>query len=181
MKKVGFETAIGLAQSQLKQADAIIFPGVGDFSAASKTLAPIKDELLKLVNGGLPVLGICLGMQLMFEKSEEGKGEGLALLKGKNVRLPNLVKVPHMGWNTVCCVARSNLVEGLEDGSYFYFAHSYYPVPADNEVICAETSYGVTFASITVKNNVCGTQFHPEKSGRNGLKFLGNFLEFVKR
>lgn len=166
---------------QLKQADAIILPGVGDFSAASKNLVPIKGKILELVNGGLPVLGICLGMQLLFQKSDEGEGEGLALLEGKNVRLPNSVKVPHMGWNTVRLVAQNRFVEGLEGEPYFYFAHSYYPVPADKGVICAETTYGVTFASVTAKNNICGTQFHPEKSGKDGLKFLENFSGFVKR
>jgi glutamine amidotransferase len=166
---------------QLEQADALIFPGVGDFSTASKNLAPIRGEILELVSGGLPVLGICLGMQLLFQKSEESEGEGLALLEGKNVRLPNSVKVPHMGWNTVRIVAQSKLVEGLEGEPYFYFAHSYYPVPVDKRVICAETTYGVTFASVIAKNNICGTQFHPEKSGKNGLKFLENFSGFVKR
>lgn len=181
LEKVGFKTVTGLSRLQLEQADALIFPGVGDFSAASKNLASIKGEMLELVNGGLPVLGICLGMQLLFQKSEEGDGEGLALLEGKNVRLPNSVKVPHMGWNTVRIVAQCKLVEGLKDGAYFYFAHSYYPVPADKRVICAETNYGVTFASVTAKRNICGTQFHPEKSGKDGFKFLENFSMFVKR
>lgn len=120
-------------------------------------------------------------MQLLFQKSEEGDGEGLALLEGKNVRLPNTVKVPHMGWNTVRIVAQSKLVEGLKEGSYFYFAHSYYPVPEDKKVISAETNYGVTFASVAAHKNICGTQFHPEKSGKNGFKFLENFKMFVKR
>lgn len=181
MENVGFKTVVGLSQSQIEQAEAIILPGVGDFSTASKNLAPLKEKMLELAREGLPVLGICLGMQLLFQKSEEGEGEGLALFEGRNVRLPSYVKVPHMGWNTVRVVAQNRLIEGLQDETYYYFAHSYYPFQADKSVICGETTYGVTFASVIAKNNICGTQFHPEKSGRQGLKFLENFLDFVKR
>ena len=181
MEKVGFKAVVGLSQSQLKQAEAIILPGVGDFSTASKNLASLKEEICALAREGLPVLGICLGMQLLFQKSEEGEGDGLALLEGKNVQLPSSVKVPHMGWNTVRVVAQNRLVEGLQGETYYYFAHSYYPDPVDKDVVCGETIYGVTFASVIAKGNICGTQFHPEKSGKQGLKFLKNFLSFVKR
>jgi glutamine amidotransferase len=120
-------------------------------------------------------------MQLLFQKSEEGEGKGLALLEGESVQLPNFVKVPHMGWNTARIVRQNSLFEGLKSELYYYFAHSYYPVPVDKEVICAETTYGVTFASVIAKQNILGAQFHPEKSGMQGLKFLENFLNFVKR
>lgn len=165
---------------QLKQAEAIILPGVGDFSTASKNLAPIREALFELAKGGTPVLGICLGMQLLFQKSEEGNGEGLGLLEGENVRLPDFVKVPHMGWNTIQIIKQNMLFEGLESEAYYYFAHSYYPVPVENGIVCAETTYGTTFASVVAKQNIYGTQFHPEKSGMQGLKFLKNFLNFVK-
>lgn len=181
LEKVGFKTVAGLSQSQLEQAEAIILPGVGDFSTASKNLAPLKEKIFELARKGLPVFGICLGVQLLFQESEEGEGEGLALLEGKNVRLPSSVKVPHMGWNTVRFVAQNRLVEGLQGETYYYFAHSYYPLPVDKSVVCGETTYGVAFASVIAKNNICGTQFHPEKSGKQGLKFLENFVDFVKR
>lgn len=126
-------------------------------------------------------MGICLGMQLLFQKSEEGEGEGLALLEGESVQLPKVVKVPHMGWNTLRVVKQNPLFEGLKSELYYYFAHSYYAIPVDREVICAETYYGTTFASVVAKQNIFGTQFHPEKSSAQGLKFLKNFLIFVKR
>lgn len=181
MDKVGFSTTLGISKRQLKQAEAIILPGVGDFSTASENINPIKDCLIELAKGGVPVIGICLGMQLLFQKSEEGTGEGLALLEGENVQLPNSVKVPHMGWNTIRIVRQNWLFEGLENESYFYFAHSYVPVPTDKSLICAETFYGIPFASAVAKQNIYGVQFHPEKSGVQGLKFLENFLKFVKR
>jgi glutamine amidotransferase len=120
-------------------------------------------------------------MQLLFRKSEEGEGEGLALLDGESLQLPSFVKVPHMGWNTVKVVRQNILFEGLENGSYYYFVHSYYPVPAEQSIVCAETFYGVTFASAVLFQNICGVQFHPEKSDVNGLRVLENFCNFVKR
>lgn len=165
----------------LKGADAIVLPGVGNFSTASKRLAPIREVLLELVKSGTPLLGICLGMQLLFQKSEEGIGEGLAVFEGKNIQLPSFVKVPHMGWNTVKKVRPNMLLEGLGKEPYFYFAHSYYAIPVEENIVCAETMYGVSFASVVAKQNVFATQFHPEKSGSQGLRFLKNFSNFVKR
>ncbi|MCS7123823.1 MAG: imidazole glycerol phosphate synthase subunit HisH [Candidatus Bathyarchaeota archaeon] len=181
LSKVGFTPLIGLSRILLKQADAVILPGVGNFSAASRRLTALREYLVNLAKGGVPFFGICLGMQLMFQKSEEGPGEGLALLEGENTRLPRSVKVPHMGWNTVVVLKPTALFENLESPFYCYFVHSYYPVPSDGGVIYAETIYGVKFASVVVKQNVFGTQFHPEKSGSAGLKLLENFLNFVKR
>ncbi|MBC7130957.1 imidazole glycerol phosphate synthase subunit HisH [Candidatus Bathyarchaeota archaeon] len=179
MSKIGFHIFIGANKAQIKAADAIILPGVGDFSTASKNLAAIKDEIIEQVADGKPILGICLGMQLLFQKSEEGDGEGLGLLEGENVQLPKIVKVPHMGWNTIRIVRENELLDGLQDDEYYYFAHSYYPTPADKNAICAETEYGVTFPSIIAKDNIYGTQFHPEKSGEKGIKLLENFRRIV--
>lgn len=181
LSKIGFTPLIGLSKAFLKQADAVILPGVGNFSAATKRLAMIKEFLVGIAGSGTPFLGICLGMQLLFQKSEEGRGEGLALLEGGSVRLPCSVKVPHMGWNTVMVVKPIALFESLENPFYCYFAHSYHPVPEDRSIICAETTYGVKFASVVAKQNILGTQFHPEKSGSAGLRFLVNFFKFVKR
>ncbi|MGQ9744224.1 MAG: imidazole glycerol phosphate synthase subunit HisH [Candidatus Bathycorpusculaceae bacterium] len=179
--KVGFNVVIGASESQIKAADAIILPGVGDFSTASKNLATIKEAVVEQVADGKPIFGVCLGMQLLFQRSEEGAGEGLKLLEGENVRLPKVVKVPHMGWNTVRIVRENELFEDLHDNEYYYFAHSYYPVPVDKNVICSETEYGVIFPSIIVKSNIYGTQFHPEKSGEKGIRLLENFRNFVVR
>jgi len=120
-------------------------------------------------------------MQMLFRKSEEGNGEGLAFFEGNNVQLPRFVKVPHMGWNIVQETAPNVLLDGLENEPYFYFAHSYYPIPAEKRVVCAETTYGVRFASVIAEQNIFGTQFHPEKSGSQGLRLLKNFYNFVKR
>lgn len=166
---------------QLKDADAIVLPGVGNFSAASKNLGQLKEKIIELIRGSIPVLGICLGMQLFFPKSEEGEGRGLALFQGNNVQLPGSVKVPHMGWNTLHIIRQNEIFENVWDESYFYFVHSCYPVPTDKDIICAETTYGVTFASAIAKQNIYGTQFHPEKSGESGSKFLENFIGIVKR
>jgi len=181
LEKVGFNSIIGSSSLQLKDADAIVLPGVGNFSAALKNLGYLKEEISERVRSGIPVLGICLGMQLFFPESEEGEGIGLALFQGKNVQLPSFVKVPHMGWNTLCIVRQNELLEDIQNESYFYFVHSCYPVPMDKNIICAETTYGVTFVSAIAKQNVYGTQFHPEKSDAVGLRFLENFVRIVER
>jgi len=166
---------------QLENADAVVLPGVGNFSAGSKNIEPFKEKILELSAEGLPILGVCLGMQLFFPESEEGEGKGLALFEGKNVWLPSSVKVPHMGWNTLHIIRQNKLLEGIQEEAYFYFVHSCYPVPANKNIVCAETAYGVTFASVVAKQNIYGTQFHPEKSGESGLRILRNFIAIVKR
>ena len=181
LEKVGLNVKIGSTAQQLKKADAIALPGVGNFSAAAGKLDDVKEQLMDAVESGTPVLGICLGMQLFFQESEEGTGKGLALFEGKNVRLPSSVKVPQMGWNTLRIVKQNEIFEGLDDEAYVYFVHSLYPVPAEKEIVIAETDYGVTFTSAIAEKNVYGTQFHPEKSGDVGLKILKNFAKTVAR
>ena len=181
LEKVGLNVKIGSTAQQLKKADAIALPGVGNFSAAAGKLDDVKEQLVNAVESGTPVLGICLGMQLFFQESEEGTGKGLALFEGKNVRLPSSVKVPQMGWNTLRIVKQNEIFEGLDDEAYVYFVHSLYPVPAEKEIVIAETDYGVTFTSAIAEKNVYGTQFHPEKSGDVGLKILKNFAKIVAR
>lgn len=181
LEKTGLETKIAPPNESLKKADAIALPGVGNFSAAAKALHPVKADLVDAVNGGKPVLGICLGLQLYFESSEEGPGEGLALFKGRDVRLTGNVKIPHMGWNTLRKVKDSELFSGVADDSFVYFVHSLYPVPEDKEVICTQTEYAQTFTSAVASKNVYGTQFHPEKSGEVGMKILRNFANIVTR
>ncbi|MGD0995450.1 MAG: imidazole glycerol phosphate synthase subunit HisH [Candidatus Bathyarchaeia archaeon] len=181
LEKAGLDTSIGTSAQQLAKADAIALPGVGNFSAAVTKLDAAKETLINKVEDGTPLLGICLGLQLFFEESEEGPGNGLALFKGKTVRLPNTVKVPHMGWNTLNIVKQNELFDGVKEDSYVYFVHSLYPVPVDKTIVCTQTEYGTTFTSAIASKNVYGTQFHPEKSGDIGLKILKNFAKAVVR
>ena len=181
LEKVGLNTKITVSAQKLSKADAIALPGVGNFSAAITKLDAVKEQLLAAVESGTPLLGICIGLQLFFQESEEGLGKGLALFEGKTVRLPNSVKVPHMGWNTLRIAKQNQFFEGVDDESYVYFVHSLYPVPVDKEIVTAETEYGTTFTSAIASKNVYGTQFHPEKSGDIGLKILENFVKIVKR
>jgi glutamine amidotransferase len=181
LEKVGLNVEIGVSAQQMKKADAIALPGVGNFSAAINKLDSVKDTLLTSVESGTPLIGICLGLQLLFPESEEGPGKGLALFEGKNVRLRGQVKVPHMGWNTLRLVKQNPLFTSVVDESYVYFVHSHYPVSTDKEIVASETEYGTIFTSAIASKNVFGTQFHPEKSGDIGLKILNNFANIVKR
>lgn len=181
LEKVGLNVRVGLSARQLKKADAVALPGVGSFPAAAAKLDVVKQELIDTVESGVPLLGICLGFQLFFPESEEGNGRGLSLFEGKNVKLPSSVKVPHMGWNTLKILRQNELFDGVDDGSYVYFVHSMYPAPVDKGIVCAETSYGVTFSSAIEAKNVYGTQFHPEKSGDVGMRILDNFAMIVAR
>ncbi len=181
LEKTGLTTKISAPTPKLKDADAIALPGVGNFTAAVKALEPVKQGLVEAVESGTPILGICLGMQLYFEASEEGPGKGLALFKGKNIRLTGKVKIPHMGWNTLKKVKENVLFEGVKDDAYVYFVHSLFPVPQDNEIICTQTEHGQIFTSAIAWKNIYGTQFHPEKSGEVGLQILNNFAQTVAR
>ena len=181
LEKTGLTASIGTSAKDLAKADAIALPGVGNFSAAAKKLDAVKETLQKAVENGTPLLGICLGLQLFFEESEEGPGNGLAFFKGKNVQLPKTVKVPHMGWNTLNIVQQNELFEGIAEGVYVYFVHSLYPVHSDKTIVCTRTDYGATFTSAIASKNIYGTQFHPEKSGEIGLQILRNFAKIVVR
>ena len=179
LEKAGLITSIGTKGQDLAKADAIALPGVGSFTAASSKLDAVKEILQTKIHEGTPLLGICLGLQLFFESSQEGPGDGLALFKGKNMQLPNTVKVPHMGWNTLNIVKPNELFDDIAEGSYVYFVHSLYPVPKDKKIVSTTTEYGTTFTSSIASKNIYGTQFHPEKSGDVGLKILKNFVKTV--
>lgn len=181
LEKAGLETSIGTSAKELADADAIALPGVGAFTPAASKLDTAKETLVNKIQSGTPLLGICLGLQLFFETSEEGLGNGLSLFKGKNIHLPSTVKVPHMGWNTLNIVKPNELFEDIAENSYVYFVHSLYPVPVDKTIVCTKTEYGTTFTSSIASKNVFGTQFHPEKSGDLGLKILKNFVKTVVR
>ncbi len=183
LERLGATPLITLNVKDIVEADAIILPGVGSFKSAMEGLKPIIDDLLQAIRSGKPILGICLGLQLYFEWSEEGGGiKGLGLIEGHVDKLPDNVKVPHMGWNTIEIEAQSPLIEGVSDKSYVYFVHSYKVNPKNREHVIATTSYGVKFPSIIeAKPLIFGTQFHPEKSGKIGLTMLKNFISLARR
>ena len=181
LEKAGLNVTIGTTSADLAKADAIALPGVGSFTAALEKLNNVKEALQAKIQEGTPLLGICLGLQLFFESSEEGPGEGLAFFEGRNIQLPNSVKVPHMGWNTLESAKPNELFDGIVEGTYVYFVHSLYPVPKDQTIVCTKTTYGTTFTSAVASKNIYGTQFHPEKSGEVGLKILRNFAKIIAK
>jgi len=180
-KKINIDADIIVNNVDLSKYSAIILPGVGNFSSASSTILNFKEKIINAIYNGVPLLGICLGLQLLFEKSEEGKGEGLSLFKGEVVRFPNNIKIPHMGWNLVVPQRKSELLNDINDKIWAYFAHSYYPKPIDASIVKGVTTYGVVFPSVIEHENIFGTQFHPEKSGNAGQIILKNFVKNVKR
>lgn len=183
VKKLGYECIVTRDKEVLQKADKLILPGVGAFKDAMDKLNEygLTDLVKKLVlEDKKPILGICLGLQLMFESSEENPGvEGLSLLKGKIVRLPegDDRKIPHMGWNSLEFPKKSKLFEGVIKGSFVYFVHSYYLQAEDENVVAAISKYGADIHAAVEWENIYATQFHPEKSSSVGLKILSNFLE----
>ena len=181
LRKAGLGVEIAEEPTRLRGPEAVVLPGVGNFGAAAANLEPFREALRGAVDDGTPLLGSCLGMQLLFDSSEESPGIGLGFLPGVVKRFRGDVKTPHMGWNTIEPNRDSPILDGVEPGSYFYFVHSYYPEPADLRDTLASTCYGGEFASIVERGVVYGAQFHPEKSGEPGARLLANFAELVKR
>jgi len=183
IERVGSEAEIIAEGKEMEDADAVVLPGVGAFGDAVANLSPFSQGVLERVEAGVPLLGICLGLQLLFTKSTEGGVyRGLDILKGRILRLPKGLKVPQIGWNTLKIVNEGNpLIKDLPDNPYVYFVHSYYAEVDDEEDVVALTNYGVEFPSIVSRRNVFATQFHPEKSGKTGLRILKNFVDMVKR
>jgi len=173
IERLGYTAVLTNNPDEIQQADKVIFPGVGEASYAMNKLKESGLDSL-IPNLKQPVLGICLGMQLMCKHSEEGNTIGLGIFDANVIRFSNNVKVPQMGWNQIYNL-KSSLFEGINDNEYMYLVHSFY-VPNCNEAI-ANTNYDVEYASALHKNNFYGTQFHPEKSGDVGEQILGNFLK----
>jgi len=181
--KLGSDTVVESDPAKFKEYDKLILPGVGAFGDAMEHLKErdMVDAIRDFAASGKPMLGICLGMQLLFENSEEfGKNEGLGLIKGKVVKFDTTkfeepLKVPHMGWNRMF-TKEHPLFEGLDDEHYLYFVHTYHVVCDDAEDIIGETYYGYKFTSAVAHNNIMGIQPHPEKSHKNGLQILENFI-----
>ncbi|MGB6785089.1 MAG: imidazole glycerol phosphate synthase subunit HisH [Nitrosotalea sp.] len=159
----------------------LLLPGVGNFDPAIKSLNTSKVAFQDLTKNKIPVLGICLGMEMFFEKSEEGKLHGLGVLEGEVVILPNKFKIPHMGWNDLQVKKPSILLEGVKEGSWVYFVHSYRVKPKNEDIIKADSDYGINVPAVIESENLFGTQFHPEKSGKIGAQMIKNFLRTCKK
>ena len=178
-EKVGVSTQTSRDPNVIEAAEKLVLPGVGAFGQGMENLGKnrLVEPILRHVKNGKPIIGICLGMQLLFSESEElGHHRGLNLLKGRLRRFPSTVKVPHVGWNQAHARRSSPLLKGINGGSYFYFVHSYYLEPDEN-VTLTTTDYGIEFPSSIEKDNIFGIQFHPEKSQEKGLRILKNFAD----
>ena len=159
----------------------LLLPGVGNFDPAMNSIRSFSKTQFQEYVGNMPVLGICLGMEMFFEKSEEGKEQGLNVIDGEVVILPPSMKVPHMGWNNLEIKKPGKILEGVKDGSWAYFVHSYRVKPNSNDVITAESDYGIKVPAVVEYENFFGTQFHPEKSSTVGKIMLENFLKECKK
>ncbi len=182
-EKIGYPAEVTADPHVVAAADAVVLPGVGAAGDTmhSLTAEGLVDTINDVIARGRPFFGVCIGLQVLFESSDEGKAECLGILRGRVRRLPPTVKVPHIGWNQVDLVSRHPLFEGIEDGSNFYFVHSYYGDPEDAGAVVGQTDYGTTFASVIARGNLIATQFHPEKSGELGLKVYDNFVKLLVR
>lgn len=186
LRFLGCETAVAADAETLQSASGAVLPGVGAFGDAMACLrsAGLVQPVLDYIRSGKPFLGVCLGLHLLFEESEESPGvKGLGVLKGKIRRIPGAPgrKVPHMGWNSLCLADRGGLFSGLPEDSYVYFVHSYYLRTDDRGLVTATADYGVTLDAAVQRGNLFATQFHPEKSGRAGLAMLRNFAVLAER
>lgn len=180
LRFLGQEAEVTRDRERIRKADKVILPGVGAFGDAMEKLSQygLTEVIKETVDKGTPFLGICLGLQLLFDRSDEAPGvEGLGILKGEILKIPERegLKIPHMGWNSLEFPREGRLFRGLEPNPYVYFVHSYYLKAAEEEIVTAETEYGVKIHASVEKGNVYACQFHPEKSGETGLQILKNF------
>lgn len=184
-KKVNEEVTIIKEPHQIQEAEALVLPGVGAFGLAMKNLDRFKEFIIDHILNEKPFLGICLGLQVLFNESEESPGvEGLNIFPGKIKYFPDFLreknlKIPHMGWNNLQIIDGCPLLSGIGDNSYFYFVHSYYADPVDKKIIAAKADYGIEVPAVICQNKIFATQFHPERSGELGLQILKNFVELI--
>jgi len=181
LEKVGATVDVITDFDKPNEYSGLLLPGVGNFDPAMNSIRDISKTQFLDYAGNIPVLGICLGMEMFFEKSEEGKEKGLSVMDGEVIILPNTMKVPHMGWNDLEIKKPGKLLEGIENGSWVYFVHSYRVKPNSNDIITAESDYGIKVPAVVEQNNFFGTQFHPEKSSNVGKIMIKNFLDVCKK
>jgi len=160
--------------------EGVVVPGVGSFGRCMRRLSRFEGVLSEALDEGTPILGICVGMQVLFERSEESPEEGLGWISGDVIRLPRSVLVPQMGWNTLSIKQEAKILEGIGEEDFFYFVHSYHCVPKDRSVLVATADYGLQLAAAVSRDNLFAVQFHPEKSGQKGLKILENFVRLAR-
>ncbi len=178
---VGGNPEIVRDPGDLAGAGGIVVPGVGAFGSCMNQLSRFSASLLSCYQQGVPILGICVGMQVLFQESEESPGvPGVGWIEGKVVRLPDGMMIPQMGWNSLSIKRPLDILDGINDGDMFYFVHSYYGDPRDRSVVVATTDHGVELAAAVGKDNLFATQFHPEKSGPKGLRILENFVRSTR-
>jgi glutamine amidotransferase len=182
LEKLGYRPIVTSEAREVLRAEAVILPGVG---AAADTMAGLKrlgliESIGEYIAANRPFLGVCIGLQVLLTGSEEeGWHEGMNIVSGRVQRLPTGLKTPHMGWNQVCQRKPHPIFRDVPDKANFYFVHSYYAIPDDKSLVAADTEYGILFCSVLARNNLIGTQFHPEKSGETGLKIYRNFLNLA--
>jgi len=182
LEKVGATVDIITTFDKPNHYSGLLLPGVGNFDPAIKSIHEhSKIRFKDYVKDDTPVLGICLGMEMFFEKSEEGHEKGLSVIDGEVIELPSSMKIPHMGWNNLEIKKPGKILEGIDDGSWVYFVHSFLVKPSSDDVITAESDYGIKVPAVVEKGNFFGTQFHPEKSGKTGSIMIQNFLEECKK
>ena len=182
----GYAVKVTSNARDIGDANGLVLPGVGAFGECMSNLERhgLVEPIKEYINSGRPFLGICLGFQILFENSEESPGvNGLGLFKGKVVRFPDFgekrIKVPQMGWNRINFEAGSSVLNNIPEGSWFYFVHSYYVRPEDNGLNIITSNYGIEFAAAVEKDNIFACQFHPEKSGQQGLNLVKNFARLT--
>jgi imidazole glycerol-phosphate synthase subunit HisH len=176
----GVDAALTTDPAAARRADGVVLPGVGAFGRCMEQLreSGLEPVVHEAVESGTPFLGICVGMQMLFDASEEAPGvKGLGIITGEVRRLTAAERLPHMGWNTITIRTGSALFDGIDDGSWLYFVHSYAPVPDDEAVVAATTDYGGTVVAAVEQGSLWATQFHPEKSAAHGLRLLQNFAD----
>ena len=181
LEKNGAEVDVITSLNHTNSYSGLLLPGVGNFDPAIGSLTSSKKAFVDTVKNQMPVLGICLGMEMFFEKSEEGKANGLGVLEGEVILLPNKFKIPHMGWNNLQIKKPSKLLDGVKDGSWVYFVHSYRVKPQNMEIVKADSDYGISVPAVIESGSLFGTQFHPEKSGKVGSIMINNFLRECKK
>lgn len=181
LDKLGVDSVVSDSARMVKKASGLILPGVGSANQGMENLKKtgLDKVIIDEIKRGKTFLGICLGMQLLFSKSEEGSVRCLNIIEGEVKKFDSQLKVPQIGWNSVSQKIKNQLFKGISENSSFYFVNSYYCVPKDKSMIVGESEYGVNFCSVLVKENITATQFHPEKSGQIGQQLINNWIKLI--